>query len=594
MSGTTAVSIGSSFGWYHHAEGDRGVVMCASIGYEALCAHHSWRVLADRLAAAGLPTLRFDYPGEGDSLGDADGPALLDSWREQIRAAVAWMRETIGVREVTLVGLRLGASLAAEVGGVERLVQLAPIVKGQSYLRELKAMSRILATSGGAPERAMDAAEIALEGFVVTPEIAQQIKAIDLTRLPASPAPRILVMVDPAARGVADYVARAETLGAAVETKSFVDYAALAPAPLPPPPPLADFDAIVAFASEGARRAKTTAPSPGGLATDMFVETAVRFGADNNLVGVLCLPRETPKATVLLLNTGANYHIGCGRSAVVHARALAEMGVASLRMDALGIGESALVPGGPRSVLYRPERAEDVSAALDFLGKRGLTDVTPMGVCSGATLAVFAALRDTRIKGVILGNIQVFGAPDPSTIDALLDASFGSTSTYVSKAMSARAWARVASGEVPLAKLVSIVTALVRRKLTGLARVLSFGSPPGKASEARSNFAALARRGVRVLLMHGDHDVGREEIDACFGAEGRFLRRLPGITLDVVGGVDHSLSSPASRGVVLERLSAFLRSAETSSRVRRKKSKALIGALTLAAIGALALMANFE
>lgn len=569
--------------------------MCASMGYEALCAHHSWRILAERLAAAGLPTLRFDYPGEGDSLGEIDDPALLASWREQIRACVAWMRETIGVREVTLVGLRLGASLAAEVGGVERLVQLAPVVKGQSYLRELKAMSRILATSGGAPERATDADEIALEGFVVTPGIGEQIKAIELTRLPASPAPRILVMADPSARGVADYVAHVETLGAAVETKSFVDYAALAPAPLPPPPPLADFDAIVAFASEGARHARTEAPSPGGLATDMFVETAVRFGADDNLVGVLCLPRETPKATVLLLNTGANYHIGCGRAAVAHARALAETGVASLRMDGLGVGESALVADGPRSTLYRVDRAADVSAALDFLAKHGLTDVTPMGICSGATLAVFAALRDTRIKGLILGNIQVFGQLDPATIDALLDASFGSTSTYVSKAMSARSWARVFTGEVPLSKLASIFTALVRRKLAGLSSLLRLGSAPGKATDAQRNFATLARRGVRILVLHGDHDVGREEMNICFGAEGRFLRRLPGITLDVVGGADHSLSSPVSRGAVRERLSAFLRSAETSSRVRRKKSKALIGALTLAAIGgALALMANFE
>jgi len=65
LTAATPVSIGQNFGWLHHANGDRGVVMCAAMGYEALCAHQSWRVLADGLAAAGLPTLRFDYPGGG-------------------------------------------------------------------------------------------------------------------------------------------------------------------------------------------------------------------------------------------------------------------------------------------------------------------------------------------------------------------------------------------------------------------------------------------------------------------------------------------------------------------------------------------------
>ena len=108
-----------------------------------------------------------------------------------------------------------------------------------------------------------------------------------------------------------------------------------------------------------------------------------------------------------------------------------------------------------------------------------------------------------------------------------------------------------------MSKLASIFTALVRRKAAGLSSLLRFGSAPGKAGEAQRNFATLARRGVRILVVHGDHDVGREEMNLCFGAEGRFLRRLPGITLDVIDGADHSLSSPASRGAVLERLSAF-------------------------------------
>jgi pimeloyl-ACP methyl ester carboxylesterase len=593
MNRTTAVSIGPCFGWFHHAEGDRGVVMCATIGYEGLCAHQSWRILADRLAAAGLPTLRFDYPGEGDSLGDGDEPDQLARWRESIRAAVAWMRESIGVREVTIVGLRLGASLAAEVGGVDRLVEIAPVVKGQSYLRELKAMSRMLAASAGAPEGA-GGGGVELEGFALAPALCDEIKTVDLARLDARPAPDVLLMLDPSARAGADHAARLEALGSRVRTATFAEYVALTPAPLPAPPPLADFDVIVAFAAEGAGSGRTATPAPSGLSTDVFVEKAVRFGEDDSLAGILCLPRGEPETTVLILNTGANYHIGCGRSAVVMARELARSGVASLRMDGLGIGDSAVVEGGPRATLYREERAVDVSAALDLLARRGLTDVVLLGVCSGATLAVFAGLRDARVGRMILGNIQIFSQRDDETLEERLTTGFGATSTYVSKAMSARSWARVVSGEVSVGKLVSIGGALLRRKAAGLLKASRLGPAQAAALDAQRNFAALARRGARILILHGEHDVGREELELCFGSDARFLRRLGGISFDIVPGRDHSLASPASRTALQERLFAFLRSAETTSVPPRRTSGALFGAAALAALGALALLVKHE
>jgi hypothetical protein len=592
MNRMTAVSIGPCFGWFHHAEGDRGVVMCASIGYEGLCAHQSWRILADRLAAAGLPTLRLDYFGEGDSLGDGDERDLVARWRESIRAAVAFMRESIGVREVALVGLRLGASLAAEVGGVEHLVQIAPVVKGSSYLRELKAMSRMLAASAGAPEAAGGAVE--LEGFVLSPATCEEIKAVDLTRLSAPPAPRVLLMLDPAGRTGADHVSRLEALGSTVETASFADYAALTPAPLPAPPPLADFDAIVTFAAEGAGPGKTATPAPSGLSTDVFVEKAVRFGEDDSLAGILCLPRGEIESTVLILDTGANYHIGCGRSAVANARELARSGVASLRMDGLGIGDSAVLDSGPRATLYRQERAVDVSAALDFLARRGLTDVVLLGVCSGATLALFAALRDARAARLILGNMQIFSQRDDETIEERLTTGFGATSTYMSKAMSARSWARVVNGEVSLGKLVSIGGALIRRKAAGLLKASRLGPAQAAALDAQRNFATLARRGARILILHGEHDVGREELELCFGQNGRFLRRLGGISFDILPGRDHSLASPASREALRERVSAFLRSEEVASSPPRKASGAIFGAAALAAIAALAVLVKFE
>jgi len=600
MQNMAPVSIDRSFGWFHPADGDRGVVMCASIGYEGLCAHQSWRVLAERLAAGGLPTLRFDYPGEGDSLDDPAEADIVDAWREQIRTAVRWMREAIGVREVTLVGLRLGAALAAEVGGVERLVQIAPVVKGSAYLRELKVMARVLAASGATPEASVAAAtagdDIHLEGFAITQSMAAAIKRIDLTRLAASPAERVLLLHDPAAKPPPDFVQRLESLGARVETRELLDYRALTPAPAPPPPPLADLDAVVAFASEGAGRAPTSRPPEGALATEHFIERAVLFGEQRRLAGVLCLPRGAPKTTVLMLDTGANHHIGCGRSTVDFARSLARQGIASLRMDTLGVGDSAVVMGGPRAALYQSERAADVSAALDFLETRGLADVTVFGVCSGAALALYAALADERVKSLALANLQVFRRVDGEDREKLLEMGFAATHTYVAKAMSARAWGRVVNGEVSFGKLFDIGSALLRRKASAFAGALarSLGLAHGDAREARTNFSRLAARGVRILMLHGDHDAGREALDICFGPDARFLRKLPNIEIDVIEGADHALSSALSREALLEKMSFFLQATDSGAGSKPDDPRSLVGASTMAALGPFSLMANTE
>ena len=59
------------FGWLHRSlsdsNADIGVVLCQPFGYEAICAHRGMRAFAEAIAAAGMPALRFDYLGTGDS-----------------------------------------------------------------------------------------------------------------------------------------------------------------------------------------------------------------------------------------------------------------------------------------------------------------------------------------------------------------------------------------------------------------------------------------------------------------------------------------------------------------------------------------------
>src|SRR5271170_5891253 len=59
------------FGWLHRNPGDSpaplGLVICKPFGFEAMSAHLSIRACAETAAEVGVPTLRFDYAGTGDS-----------------------------------------------------------------------------------------------------------------------------------------------------------------------------------------------------------------------------------------------------------------------------------------------------------------------------------------------------------------------------------------------------------------------------------------------------------------------------------------------------------------------------------------------
>lgn len=96
--------------------------------------------VANELAAMGMPTLRFDFHGTGDSGGSGDD-IDFSSMHHDIDAAVAALREKTGVRRLVMLAWR-GSSLVLrgwlERGGSADLVVFwEPIVDGGSWLQEL-------------------------------------------------------------------------------------------------------------------------------------------------------------------------------------------------------------------------------------------------------------------------------------------------------------------------------------------------------------------------------------------------------------------------------------------------------------------------
>lgn len=97
--------------------------------------------VASGLAALGLPCLRFDFEGSGDSSGP--GERLdLDSMRADLDLVVSALRSQTGVERVVLLAWRAAAlpvwAWLASERRVERVVLWEPVTDGAQWLAELE------------------------------------------------------------------------------------------------------------------------------------------------------------------------------------------------------------------------------------------------------------------------------------------------------------------------------------------------------------------------------------------------------------------------------------------------------------------------
>ncbi len=565
----TPVVFGECFGWFHPAAGKRGVVLCSPQGYEELCVHQVWRGFGEQLAVAGLPTLRFDYAGTGDSAGDDEQPGRVRAWLDSIHAAVKWLRAEAGVEQVVLVGLRLGAALAglaaSELGEIEALALLAPPSTGRAYARELKALAMLAPPLAGAPPpRAGWKDDLESAGFVLTAATLNELGGVDLLKLPRAPAKRVLILNRPDAPSDARLAKKLKDLGAEVEEESFAGYAEMMRDAHFARTPAQAFDRVTRWAIAGAPAATSTvtAPRSPGLTLPGLAEEPVAFGEDGALFGVRCGPLtpDTSRPAVLFINTGSNHHIGSNRMSVTLARRLAKRGFSSLRFDLAGIGDSPAWPGHPDNRLYSKDSCADVKAALDWFQKQGHRRCVVVGLCSGAYLGFHTAIEDGRIVGQVLINAQRFAWNEGDTLEIAMRKSFKSTRFYLETMLKPETWTRALQGEV---NLVGIGQTLLERGVkrarnkTDELRARLVGAA-GEKSEVARGFFLLSDRGVQTLLVYSSQDGGLDELDAHLGPGGKKLAGRTNVKIQILEGADHTLTARWARERFAQLLETFL------------------------------------
>jgi hypothetical protein len=148
----------------------------------------------------------------------------------------------------------------------------------------------------------------------------------------------------------------------------------------------------------------TREPHRGDTGAAEIFEDVMRFGDAGQVVGIAARPERAlaPAPAVVILNAGVLHRVGPHRLHVVLARRLAELGMASLRLDLGGIGDSV---ASSAATTFRESAVADTRLALTGFGAKRYVI---FGVCAGADNALATALVDDRVAGIVLVDPYVY------------------------------------------------------------------------------------------------------------------------------------------------------------------------------------------
>jgi alpha/beta superfamily hydrolase len=522
-----------------------GAVVCSPLYSDFLANYHREVRLARALTDHGIGTARFHYPGTGNSGGE---PAAL-SWDSMTAAAAAvvdHLAHQLPGAAVGLVGTRLGALVAAEAGAGP-LVAWEPVLDPGGYLREgIRAcLARTTSHGGRGPTTKETLAELAergwidLLGFRVERGTYESLRPLTLPDV-LGPAARDVLLVQFALNErVGSPLRRAEeelrsrghrvttTTAAVPETWWFHSERHPPSGSLIPDTVTWLSDRLAASTALEAVEGPSTVASRSGAE---LVERPLWIpGPAGDVFAVLTEPEGRPVTAISLQSWDAGASPSPGRDGFRArlASTLARSGIASVRFDYRGVGES----GGQRAPLRLDDPdTGDARAALAWLDPDGSRPAFLIGSCYGGRVALAAARSVPDLRGLVLMSAPVRDEQH------LVSAAKGRPLRYALRQALRLNLRDPVRRRADLRRL---------RRLVGLwRRQLRHGraEPTGEASDAFLDaFGWVVERGVPVLLVHvSESDFYEDFEEARRGELGRLLASAgEDVEIVVIEGMSH-------------------------------------------------------
>jgi alpha-beta hydrolase superfamily lysophospholipase len=584
------------FGLFHAPAGDAlagtPVLICAPWGWDEVASYRSRKGWAERLAAAGHPTLRFDLPATGNSGGLPADPARLESWVGALASAAEWLRDAGEPPRVAAVGIGLGGLLAREAisrgAPIEELVLWGSPATGKAFVREVRAFSRLQGWSSDAgdcgdpsrlPEGWMEAG-----GFVLSAETIEALRALNPDDAPSSLRRALLLDRD----GVAvDSGVRARMAGAGVEVagESGSGWGQMMSHPERSRLALDVASAVETWLAGGDRPDRATSfaedggsPAPAGALGELRVGLGEREVCESSWTveqpfgrafGILAEPVDAPAPDVcaVFFNAGAVRNTGPNRMWVETYRRWAARGMQTLRVDLEGIGEADGDESRFTDVaeFYIPEFDDQVGAVLDALERQGVgSRFLLVGLCAGGYWSFRTALRDPRVQTAVLLNAGALKWHP----DLLGDRE----ARKLARVLRRRWWKKLLLGEISLQQLRILGRSILRKagQLTWRAVRLLTGRENTPAGDRGfdAEFDRLVELDTRLTMAFSAEELLHAELRSA-GIPAR-LESWPNIELESLPGDDHTLRSIPAQVAARELLDRELeRALEREGRRRR-------------------------
>ncbi|MBL8097674.1 MAG: alpha/beta hydrolase [Anaerolineales bacterium] len=402
--------------WCHLPEHptDHAVVICPPVGHEFVNSYRGLRHLADGFAEKGVTTFRMEYQGVGDSSGLDTDPDRLQKWLDSIEQVVKFIKEKCNIQKISLLGLRMGATLASMISNkieIENLMCWVPVVEGRRYIREMLALQK----TGENADLDVDSTTLEGGGFLITRETMNELLSISLAKIIPNAKHVFLFNTDdlPIPNQLIETWSNQNFQ---FEHKTLSGYAEMMATPHNSKVPHYAIEEITSIKIEGntldinifnelknyqqtrfdcytyGSTAKESTDAGGFPITEILCQNP-----NAPLFGIFSLPllRDAEsKPTVLLLNAGSVHRMGPNRNYVYITRELLSLGYKVFRLDFLGLGDSINPNLDKENDPYMPEALDNIQCTIDYLKMNHNTnEIILIGVCSGAYSAFQFALQ---------------------------------------------------------------------------------------------------------------------------------------------------------------------------------------------------------
>jgi exosortase A-associated hydrolase 1 len=265
---------------------------------------------------------------------------------------------------------------------------------------------------------------------------------------------------------------------------------------------------------------------------DAVIERAVHFECEGErLYGVISLPGTDDASAaltraVLIVVGGPQYRAGSHRQFTLLARSLAAHGIAAMRFDYRGMGDSE---GSMRAF---DTVDADLRCALDRFQAElpGVREFALWGLCDGASAIAFYAARDARVGGVALVNpwVRTEAGAARATIKHY----------YRARLFERAFWAKILGGRFDWRGALASAAGLLRQSARRAPRDDADAALPERMR------AGLARFDGRILLMLSGADLTAQEFGDLASGDARWRSLLAGprVTRHLLPGADHTCS----------------------------------------------------